>query len=434
MEIEGVSTKSAILHRNWYNGTEIIHVLVFFACRFQIIEENAFTTFAFVMLRELKILYMEIVFQPGWANGLNYLNVLNVAHTMIINMKKNFLVAFQPTIMGFFCEGATNYIEFHDLFGHITLPKLSHIGVHFYQARQSGQKDHILTSQSFIGLVAINIMDISYCGIIAIVDNTFNAISKTLRDLNIANNKLIQVSINWFHIFFNNRSFDTKNEIRRLCLLNNPFEVDWEFFKLRNFSIINSMVEVYLSENLPYYNMNSSPPDNEKWQFIRSRDYCFRHEQFNVFTQPLIKFNVFSNSSGHFIRLESTIITAFKLIQLEVNVRNTNTGCLDSNMNLKCMSLTNGTTDIPRMLHETVNLTSFLIIFYSTSIWPLNYHTIKTQPYDTKNKFGWKWTPMLIICVTLLYVASAAFFLWHLIWLFERRKSPKLPMQRNKCN
>lgn len=400
---------NGILQPKWYNGFERIHQLTIISKNLKIIQTDAFNCSAFHELQELSIRAYSPYEYRNITEGLIRIVTLHLETQRSGARIGRILISLKKTLVHFYfsCTFATTKLgNLNNLFGNVKLSKLKILEV-IYLERTEESTGVWLGACNFTGLVVLQEMHLVRCGIMAILVGTFDFIGETLKYINLSGNRLTTLTIDLFLIFLDwNRSpfYVTK----WLALLDNPLHCNYEYYRLRNMTLI-SFGTVFGSEQLMSCIQDTSVihtyaenSDNDL-QFIHANRWHLNHPENDVYSYPnfQLKFDVRTVS----LAIKHSQKGRFRLLVIgqypmynKLYRRCPNRWIILST--ISCVTRQN-TTDyllLTKYLIEN-ELTTFCVIYISVNrqIWPLHCATIR-RPFGNESRgYFWSETPIQIL-------------------------------------
>lgn len=209
--------------KNWYTVEANVFELTLNNAKLEQIQVDAFNTWQFKSMVSLTINSQIHYIYDGALNGLNNLKRLVLSNTIISKFLPDTMAPLRSleTFNLLECLQKSE-ISIDNLFGVIELPTLSYVTV-------SGCNLTVITEKTFSGLKNVKNLTLTRNNIERIGERSFDAILRTLKDLNLARNELKSLPKNIFN--------QTKINVD---LRNNPWHCDCENFdtlrKIRYFA------------------------------------------------------------------------------------------------------------------------------------------------------------------------------------------------------
>lgn len=423
---------------NWYNGTHKIHQLEITSNHLTIIEANALNWFAFNDLEKLTIIAIAPIDYQNATIGLERLDFLRIEDINSGIKINNIFIPLRKTITSFYygCAfGETDFHNLNDLFGKVKLSKLEIIHFVYFQ-RSDNANGVILASNNFTGLAVVQEMHLVRCGIIGIMDGTFDFIGETLLNIDLTGNQLFTVTMDLFRVFLDEFS-NMQYPVKCLTLLGNPLICNHEFYKLRNVTVITFG---YLSGNYGSIRCeNIAIGDNNEFnisnnlQTLHTKRWHLNHAEIEVYAYP--KFQLKFDKKKITLIVKQLHKSRYRL--LVQNYSKTDIESLRKCPNkwmisksISCLLLKNMTEIIAIQNYmNNFDPIMFCIIYisFNRKTWPLHCTTIHTLFRDPSTNFSWIWSQLPFTILLWFAISITGLFLGLISIAFLFGKQPKEP-------
>lgn len=367
-----------ILPLQWYDGTEAIDEIHFIECHIELIETDAFNVQAFRMLRYLSISHNEglITFNEGCFNGLSRLGLFFFSNATVHDANTDVLKDIRRGLRYLFVTRIATSFNLASFLGRY---RFGHLNALYFDDCTSPQF-HILTPSNFSNQIMpiIDTIDFRNCDIEAILDGTFDGISKALKHLLFYRTKIKRIFLSVFqgpfeHIYWN---FDRAYRMQYPLLKfdDNPIKCTCDIYFLRNaLSIANSPdpINLFSCHNDETDEKNAVEVECSHFQHINWQRTCAKWHLNRIYT--FIRFNIKLNND--LIVIQSNATEPFKML---INYQQMN-----RNPILKCFKIDKAGVKIPKSMFMEMEIVQISILYFIHG-WPLSFVTIRL-PDDEMN-------------------------------------------------
>lgn len=433
-----------LMKPNWYAGHDDLHTLHIASSNLTVIEAGAFDWISFRKLKTISItVNSQIEYKTGMLNNLNYLETLSLQEDgAVARFGNKLLEPVARTLLWFYCtyvfarDGVHN---FHDFVGDVKLSRLESLKV--ISMRRPEIQLAALGPNNFTGLKALQDMDIVSCGIVMIMENTFEYIGETLKRLDLTGNNLKIVRGDVFHPFL-----DSKKSLRLyskfINLHSNPMECSCAFYALRNMTLISFGYTKYQLDIMKCRNSDANDIDDmhmtkcDTSQLIHSRRFHVANAGVDIYAYPRFQINLILKDTCLMIR-------QFSRGKYRLLIQNHNepddrkkTRCPNKWWMLEsvhCLLLRDSIEKIPIAKYiRNSKLTTFCVIYVSAfkRIWPLHCTTIQRSDFVSEELSIWEPEhlpiAMMIVFAALIAGLIVGFSMAPSVTIFIKQKADSL--------
>lgn len=255
----------------------------------------------------------------------------------------------------------------------------------------------ILTSSNFTGFVNINDLRLFYCDIEAIHAHAFDQIGRTLRIIDLRGNRIKQIHLTIFTIFFS--SFNVGPKL--LSLSENRVMCDCNYYEVKYIAAINSLRSI-----LECVEENEAQPECGKLQYINANERRWNWTDIS-YVFPAIQFKLLYSLTEDYAILTSATKARYKLLIWNNDgddMAGLSAACNGYKVanSLDCWLLPNGTVHFPaRKYLNRSRFASFLFIYITNParVWPLNYNTASKSQSNELADFTWIWAISIAVII-----------------------------------
>lgn len=377
------------INETLYSGKRPIQELTFINCSFRHIAESVFNSNTFSQLKSFKLTNMTL---ETVARDLFY-------HTSVIESITFDAVQFDDLLGVVLCHTSSHLVVLHVnlLPNHLGLNNMVDCSRHWWNLEQLIIRSHspnfrLLASENFTTLRWIEHIDFSHCGIEVIENGAFDASMRTLKTLNLSNNKLKSVDSTIIYKMLDRSERSQWNSV--IKFENNPLQWNCDLFEMEAILVAETRNQSSLVCRNGTENECELPANCTELQVIHLSALCKVNKQNRSqrFLYPYfaIKYNPNLNN----ISIITNKLRRFRLLvrnHLDFNEFNSKWGYSDSKCpkngyiqsNIKCFLL-NG-TNAALNLHDFNKHMKYLQIcvnyvsFGTKHMWPLHcvtYHLL----------------------------------------------------------
>lgn len=401
------------MQANWYGGNVRIRELSIKSPKLKIIENNAFARRAFYSLDVLTLIASYVVVQSDMGQGLGQLKFFNLKHSFGGPDMTNMLNPMQKTLEYFTYECLvvnTTFNFLNILLGSVRLSALETVQL-IFTIRRAESNGAILAARNFSRLTKLKSLRLIRCGIVAILDGTFDSVGMTLETIDLSGNQLSKLTADLFRVFFDINFNLHKKTVKSLTTYGNLMLLcDNEFYKLRNISLIASG---WFTDNYKFLRCrqevlcNETTPIANDTQLIDITKWHLNHSHADLQIYAYINFQLKLLITNVSLLVKQLAPHKFRLLTVSPSekIHQRNPKCLAEN-NVKCLVFYNAIEEIPiGDFIKNSELTLFCIIYISINkhVWPLHCITVRRPPPMMENMFSWTHSPTEI---SLVFVSS----------------------------
>lgn len=397
LEMRGIQFPNGRIAPNWYNGQISIYSIIIELDNVTVIENNAFDMDAFRNLDTITLIFQTLTrIEANAFNNLACVDHLSLRSTdtgtFWNNPSISILTPIRRTLQYFYNMNFTG--TFNSLFGGEKLSQLSGVII---QNPPDRHCTRILAPQNFSGLSFIARLALKNCGIEAILDQTFDYIGRTLVELNLSHNPLMQINLEvfWIFITFPPTQSDFVDE-KLLIFVQNTYECDCSFYELKNMTMISFGTSAFPGAERKITCVEPSTSVDTKCgdkQLIHVDNWHLNHSTIKLYAFPRFQIE-FNRLDGSVIvkqvqrRLYRLWIQNLNDPEIKRKLLCPNRGWLHDSINCLILSKTTEVIDIRHQIAQSeLTLICVMYLVNFKAVWPLQCATIR-RPFNNKNSNG----------------------------------------------
>lgn len=407
---------------NWYTGYENLHTLHIASSNLTAIEADAFDWISFRKLKTISITVKnQIEYKTGMLNNLLSLETLSLQEDgAFARFGNKLLEPVAKTLFWFYYTyvfARDGVHDFNDFFGDVKLSRLESLKV--ISLRRPVIQSAALGPNNFTGFKAVQDMDIVSCGIVLIMENTFDYIGETLKRLDLTGNNLKIIRGDVFHPLLDSKK-SLKLYSKFIDLQGNPTVCNCAFYALRNMTLISFGYTKYQLDIMKCGNSDENDIDDvhtttncDTSQLIHTERFHVANAGVEIYAFPRFQINLILKGTSLVIRQFSR--SKFRLLIQNHNEQDDRkkTRCPNKwwmSESVHCLLLRDTIEKIPvAEFIRNSKLTTFCVIYVSAfkRIWPLHCTTIQRRDFVNEEFSIWE-SEHLPIAMMIVFAALIA--------------------------